>query len=739
MRAFRSFPFPFLLFCLLSCSLLGAPAQATCPDPFEPNNTCGSGPNLDLGVPRNGGLCTAGDVDYYTIPLVAGASYVIQTGKLGEGCDTKLDLSFLGCIITNYTNDNINGETLASRLEFIPETTALASLWVSMGPAGTYSDLATYNLTLVSLTAPPTPTPTPTPEGGGSCTDTTEPANASCANTALDLATAPATAAFCQVTDVDYFRFSANAIGNYRFETINQGSNCNPKMEIYYSNCATGVIAVDDNSDGDGRASIDLEIDATGSYFIRMSPVSTANTGADTEYTIRVVTLEIIATPTPTPNCTDTNEPNDSFLTGVDLSSGPITAAFCQTTDIDYYMLNGIQGYTYAVETYDLEANCDTILEVGGFGCSTIYGSNDDNGAGPGSRVEFTVGSSEVMCVRVSPKTTGFTGEDSGYTIAVTVLDGPTATPSFTPQPTPTPTPTCEDLNEPNNSCAEAPLMTTEVVSGTFCNEADVDYWLVDTQYGYTYTFTTEDPGLLANTVLTLYDAACDEVLATDQTPGLFGSRLEFTPGRQTTQVAIAVANNNPMAFGIAATYNLRLDVDGTETTQVVSLPRGWSTFGMKIESGITFLSDLADKAQEGGCSVTTMAMLRRNWQVYQPATRVLDRIVKPTDGILVYNAGEECQWEFPGVVIGETPEMSFVAGWNLFHLPYLAEPLTADQVLTLLRDSGVPVRHLGRLARIRGSMRWEFYMPDLGLFNFAVNEGDVLVLLTDRSATVAP
>ncbi len=135
-------------------------------------------------------------------------------------------------------------------------------------------------------------------------------------------------------------------------------------------------------------------------------------------------------TPTPTPTPTprpivspDAYEPDNecSQAQWLNLNS-PQYHNFHQANDVDWVKFNMVAGATYVIETYGLETNADTVLELYTSNCATRLASDDDSGSGRGSRIKWQPNISGIYKASVRPFSTGNTGRNSGYTIKLTQI-----------------------------------------------------------------------------------------------------------------------------------------------------------------------------------------------------------------------------------------------------------------------------------------------------------------------------
>jgi len=130
-------------------------------------------------------------------------------------------------------------------------------------------------------------------------------------------------------------------------------------------------------------------------------------------------TLTPTSTPTPTVY-PDQYEPDDNCSQARWLYLGtPQHHNFHDISDVDWLKFTVIRGATYAIETYYLESNADTVLELYAPNCTARIAFDDDGGPGLGSRIEWQATASGTYKARVRPLNNAHTGRGSGYTVVL--------------------------------------------------------------------------------------------------------------------------------------------------------------------------------------------------------------------------------------------------------------------------------------------------------------------------------
>ena len=140
----------------------------------------------------------------------------------------------------------------------------------------------------------------------------------------------------------------------------------------------------------------------------------------------------------------DSYEPDDTCAQAHIITvNGPAQGHnFHDASDVDWVKFSARDGYRYTIETSNLESNADTVIALYEPNCSTLIAEDDNSGPGLGSKIVWNAYSDQEAYVKVYPKSSANTGNNSGYYLSVTAVQFATNTPTPTSTPTPTATPT---------------------------------------------------------------------------------------------------------------------------------------------------------------------------------------------------------------------------------------------------------------------------------------------------------
>ncbi len=244
--------------------------------------------------------------------------------------------------------------------------------------------------------------------------------------------------------------------------------------------------------------------------------------------------------PTTTPAATpfvlvDAYEPNNSLGTAFTIAAG--AAKSCNATlwpvgDEDYYRFVGKAGSTYQVATSDLTPGLDTFLTV--YGVNGEFISENDDAPGLGNRsslVRFTARQDGFYYARVTNRDPS-DPTNKTYCIQVTVVEGPTPTPSQTPVPG-------QDVCEFNSTLATACVLGVGPGNGftgmsfvpSLGSARDTDYYKLWMRQGTFYTCDTY-VNEYADTNMIFLDANGNDFQPNlgnnDKAFGDYGSRLSI-------------------------------------------------------------------------------------------------------------------------------------------------------------------------------------------------------------------
>jgi len=368
-------------------------------DTYEPDDTpVQANPISTDGSAQTHNFHYAGDNDWVEFSATAGTSYLIETLNLGASSDTYMYL-YETDATTLIDQDDDGGPGLASRIEWTAPSNSNYYVKVRHFNSDTHGPDTSYDLQI-----------TDTGCVGG---DSYEPDNA--ASLANPIATDGSTQThdfFC-AGDSDWVSFSAVAGINYVLETLNLGSNSDTYVYLYGTDAAT-IIDQDDDG-GPGLASrIEWTAPASGTYYVRVRHYSSAASGTNTEYDLRVTGVDSGAA--------DTYEPDDSpEQAGLIATDGTTqTHNFHVVGDDDWVAFLAFSGDTCVVETSNLGDRSDTVLELYDTDATTLLNSDDDGGAGLASRIVQAIPSTGIYYARVHHYHADMFGVNTYYDLQIT-------------------------------------------------------------------------------------------------------------------------------------------------------------------------------------------------------------------------------------------------------------------------------------------------------------------------------
>jgi len=113
-------------------------------------------------------------------------------------------------------------------------------------------------------------------------------------------------------------------------------------------------------------------------------------------------------------------EINDTYATASTLALGePLASALDIADDEDWFRFEATAGMEYVIETADLAAGVDTLLELYDRDGLSLLATDDDGGEGAASRLEWQAPASGVYYARVIGASGSAYGCDAAYTLRV--------------------------------------------------------------------------------------------------------------------------------------------------------------------------------------------------------------------------------------------------------------------------------------------------------------------------------
>jgi len=337
-------------------------------------------------------------------------------------------------------------------------------------PTSTVTATATRTPT-ATATATATHTATATPTPTSACPDPEDPADDDPGGaTPLTLETIYV-AHICSPSngspDVDYFSLwipQGDTITADLFNVPNLPADY--ALELYLDP-ADLPVASSDRADQQAEQIVYYS-DWSDTYYLKVFGSTPADFNVSVPYLLRVAAGA--PTPTTTPGCPDTNEPNGSFAQAALAPSGAnFTSSICTSTDVDYWKIPGVSlGQIIQVNLTELPKDYDLLLYKPDQQTMAAQSTTRRTG---NETIEYTTDvGGEYWYILVYGHLGAF-DDTNPYRLAVTVSDAPTCAP---------------DLLEPNYDADHATAFTnvdntTETKSNlSICPAGDVDWFSVN-------------------------------------------------------------------------------------------------------------------------------------------------------------------------------------------------------------------------------------------------------------------
>ncbi len=451
------------------------------PDSYEPDNSATAARPITVnGVAQRHNFHTAGDQDWVTFNATAGTVYTIQTSGLESNADTVLALFGNNGSLLLAQNDDYGG-TLASRITWT--ATANGSFHVRVINFGGRSGSNTgYNLTVSAV--PPTPG------------DAYEPDNSLNAARPITVGGAAQRHNFHAAGDQDWVRFSATAGTAYVIETLNLAQASDTVLELY--NGSGTRLAYNDDYGGTLASRISWIAPSGGTFFVKVRHYRSSAYGAATTYDLRISTAMIAG---------DSYEPDNTQSAARPIVNGVAqTHTFHIPGDQDWVYVDATAGTAYVIETFNLAAGNDTVLELYN-SSGTLLAYNDDY-SGLASRIGYTSPTAQRLYIKVRHYSSSAGGSHLRYDLRATAAAGDSP-----------------DSYEPDNTSAEARSITPGSLDVPYASNhnfhvvGDQDWVRFNAVAGGFYRLETANLERRADTVISLFNSSLT-LLAEDDDSG---------------------------------------------------------------------------------------------------------------------------------------------------------------------------------------------------------------------------
>lgn len=464
------------------------------PDQYEPDGSVASAKSIAVNdSAQSHNFHIAGDQDWMTFQAVRGNVYTIQTGNLQRDTDTVLALFGSNGAVLLAQNDD-DGGTYASRIDWLAPVDE--QLYVRVTNFGNRIGAQTGYEVAITMTPAVV------------AADAYEPDNTQSAAKLMTVGGAAQRHNFHHAGDHDWVQFSATAGSTYLIETLNLGVLSDTVLELY-DGSGNRLAYNDDN--GSSRASrITWNAPASATFFVRVFNYHSAAYGAATAYDLRVTAIP------PVPG--DAYEPDNALSAARPIAvDGAVQShTFHIAGDQDWAFFDAAANTSYVIETLDLAAGCDTVLELY-TSDETLLAYNDDYN-GLASLIGYTPMIPQRLFVRVHHYSDIAGHDQLRYALRVTSVSAAAA-----------------DAYEPDDTAATA----REVLPGTLEEPhvtrhnlhvaGDHDWVRITAIAGNVYLFETAALEERSDTVITLFAADGTSVIAENDDGGRgFASRLTW-------------------------------------------------------------------------------------------------------------------------------------------------------------------------------------------------------------------
>ncbi len=485
----------------------GFPAPTRTPMPergtdrFEPDDTMAEANEIDTdSVPQPHTLSPAGDRDYLFFHAREGVQYTIETGDLGDECDTVLTL-FAENGTELASDDDGGDEALASRLGWIADEDTTMFIQITSFTEEAEGKDTEYDV-WVSESGP-----TRFEEDEYEPDDTMVDANE------ILLDTSQVHNIHAQ-GDQDWVLFRAEEGITYVIETSMLRGEMDSVTHLYDED--GNELAYDDDGGEENLASrIAWTADSTGIMYVMVQHFWDNRSGPDMQYTLSVTVGE--------PVQADSYEPDDTREQAAQIEVGVHQSHNLHVTgDHDWISFQATTGTTYVIETFNLGSRIDTVIHL--YDADGQRLASDDDGADEplASRIIWTAEADGLLYVMIQEYYDNEMGPGTDYSVSVREQGGALLVP---------------DEYEPDDTMAEArDIEMGQVQTHSVHIQGDHDWLAIRAVEGTTYVVETSNLGQEVDTIFFLYDEGGEELAQDDdgaQEPR--ASRLTWTAKRTAT------------------------------------------------------------------------------------------------------------------------------------------------------------------------------------------------------------
>ncbi|WP_129628510.1 M4 family metallopeptidase [Candidatus Oscillochloris fontis] len=493
------------------------------PDSYESDNTTSQALVVVPGtseapVVQSRNFHASDDTDWVRFTAIAGNRYTFETALLDTRADTVLDLFVANATVPLVSNDDGAG-SLASRIVWTAPDNGQYFLRVRPFSASNTGSNSGYTLRLFAYGTPANP-------------DSYESDNSAGTARTIGNGAAGQRHNFHSQGDQDWVVFTATRGVSYILATSQLATRADTVLELF-DNSGTTLLAFNDDTDG-YASRIVWVAPSDGTYRARVRQFNASIFGANTDYTLTLM------------GSSDAYEPDNAITQARSISVNSATNQihnFHVAGDYDWVGFTTQPDTTYTIETLNLGACSDTVLDL--YNSSGTFLANNDDYNGLASRVVWNSSSSTTLYARVRHYSSTSSGSCSSYELRVTSISSTTI-----------------DTFEPDNAIttARSIQINTSAQNHNFHIPGDQDWGYFYPTSGWIYMIATTNLGTCGDTTLQLMDRYGNSLVYNDDY-GSLASRIVWT-ATSSDPLFVRVAHYSSSTSGNCTSYDL--SVTGT-------------------------------------------------------------------------------------------------------------------------------------------------------------------------------
>jgi hypothetical protein len=450
-------------------------------DSFEPDDAMAQASEIETdGSPQTHTLSPPGDRDFVSFQAGEGMEYAIETGNLGEECDTVLTL--YGEDGTELVSDDDGAdELLASLLTWVADEDA--TLFVEVTHYGEEAEEEDMDYSIWVLETEP----------ASYEEDEYEPDDtiAQAHEILLDV---PQPHNIHVQGDHDWVLFQAEEGVTYVVETSNLGIEIDTIIYLYDEDGEE--LTSDDDGGEEGLSSrIAWSADSTQTLYVMIQDYWDDTAGPYMEYTITVAEG--------VPFEPDAYEPDDTQEQAGEIEGGVHQSHNLHVMgDHDWLSFQATEGTTYIVETSNLGSRIDTIIHLYDADGQELTSDDDGGDESLASRLVWIAEEDGVLYIMAQDLGDDEAGPGTEYGISVREERAALLVP---------------DEYEPDDTMSEArEIEIGEVQSHNIHLEGDHDWLSFQSVEGTAYVIETSNLGQEVDTIIFIYDEGGAELTQDD-------------------------------------------------------------------------------------------------------------------------------------------------------------------------------------------------------------------------------